>query len=88
MIEERNNRLGLDEFCETLQDLISPMILTQTYIGTYTEFCNHLFFKLWQDYYNSDRDVRHYSRMVDIFFGNLFSFPSSSEIGEEIMDVD
>lgn len=83
------DRLGNIEFEEVLMDLISPMILNRNYIATYKEFWDNLVFKLFENYYYSKIDLppSHYAKIVDIFFGNLFEYPSSSEKLEDIIDL-
>lgn len=83
---EISKKLGSEEFTDTLLELVSTNILSDSYIESYQDFTNNLFFSLWKDYYFSEKDlgVRHYANIVEIFFINLFTYNSSSEKNDEV----
>lgn len=85
----QRDRLGIQEFEENLLELRSPMVVNRNYIQTYKVFWDNLVFKLWENYYFSpvELPVNHYAKLLDIFFGNLFSFDSSAEKTEDIIDL-
>lgn len=82
----RSNKLGYEEFEETLLELTSEHILNNSYIEKYPDFCNNLFFDLWREYDKAENNlnVRHYSTLLEIFFSNLFMFDSSGKKVNEV----
>lgn len=81
----RNEKLGSEEFYETLLELTSSNILNDAYIEKYEEFCNNLIFDLWKQYYYCEHNlgVKHFADLLEIFFTNVFIYkPGTSKINE------
>jgi len=71
-----NNRLGYEEFREVLFDLTSAYILPDNFINSNEDFIDNLVFDMWQEYNSTliENTVRHYSKLLEIFFYNYFKF--------------
>ena len=71
-----NNRLGYEEFREVLFDLTSAYILPDDFINSNEDFIDNLVFDMWQEYNCTliENTVRHYSKLLEIFFYNYFKF--------------
>ena len=71
-----NNRLGYEEFREVLFDLTSAYILPDDFINSNEDFIDNLVFDMWQEYNSTliENTVRHYSKLLEIFFYNYFKF--------------
>lgn len=71
-----NNRLGYEEFREVLFDLTSAYILPDDFINSNEDFIDNLVFDMWQEYNSAliENTVRHYSKLLEIFFYNYFKF--------------
>jgi len=71
-----NNRLGYEEFREVLFDLTSAYILPDEFINSNEDFIDNLVFDMWNEYNSTliENTVRHYSKLLEIFFYNYFKF--------------
>lgn len=71
-----NNRLGYEEFREVLFDLTSAYILPDNFINSNEDFIDNLVFDMWNEYNSTliENTVRHYSKLLEIFFYNYFKF--------------